>query len=98
MTAVNRHNAPVTSRSTSAGIVRVGAVALFGVAWLVRSSSSSSESGTAPMILCSPFYVVVLVVSTAIVWRGANRHQTAAHASFGAVLIVATLWLGSTYG
>jgi len=43
-------------------------------------------------------YFGVLVLGFAIVWRGVARNQTVSHAVPCAVLIVAALWLGSTYG
>ena len=88
----------MTGRSIASGFVRVGAVVLFGAAWLLLLLVVLIGAGYSSDDPLLAVYFAALVVVSVIVWRGVARHQTAAHAALGTVLIVATFWLASIYG
>ena len=79
-------------------MVRVAALAVFGLAWVLLLLVVLIGAGYGSNDPLLAAYFGVLVLGFAIVWRGVARNQTVSHAVPCAVLIVAALWLGSTYG
>ena len=88
----------MSGTSTVRGTLRTAALVLFGAAWLLLLLVVLIGAGYGSRDPLLAVYLGVLVLGPVIVWRGASHHQTAAHAAMSAFAIVATLWLGTTYG